>query len=174
MRDELMPFQKIAVSKLLAEINSAEAYYKVDGRPQVIAFRAPTGSGKTIVMTDVIEKIINGTETIVEQPEAIFIWLSDSPQLNEQSKVKIITKADKIRPNQCVTIEDDSFDQEVLDDGMIYFLNTQKLGKSSRLVSGGDDRTYTIWQTLQNTAEQKSDHLYLIIDVAMSETQNRA
>ena len=58
MRDELMPFQKIAVSKLLAEINSAEAYYKVDGRPQVIAFRAPTGSGKTIVMTDVIEKII--------------------------------------------------------------------------------------------------------------------
>ena len=166
MRDELMPFQKIAVSKLLAEINSAEAYYKVDGRPQVIAFRAPTGSGKTIVMTDVIEKIINGTETIVEQPEAIFIWLSDSPQLNEQSKVKIITKADKIRPNQCVTIEDDSFDQEVFDDGMIYFLNTQKLGKSSRLVSGGDDRTYTIWQTLQNTAEQKSDHLYVIIDEA--------
>ncbi len=166
MRDELISFQQTAVSKLLAEINSAKAYYKVDGRPQVIAFRAPTGSGKTIVMTTVIEDILNGTETTVEQPEAIFVWLSDSPQLNEQSKTKIITKADKIRPNQCVTIEDDSFDQEMLDDGMIYFLNTQKLGKSSRLVSGGDSRTYTIWQTLQNTAEQKGDHLYVIIDEA--------
>lgn len=166
MRDELISFQQRAVSKLLAEINSAAAYHKVDGRPQVIAFRAPTGSGKTIVMTTVIENILNGTETTVEQPEAIFVWLSDSPQLNEQSKTKIITKADKIRPNQCVTIEDDSFDQEMLDDGMIYFLNTQKLGKSSRLVSGGDDRTYTIWQTLQNTAGRKGDHLYVIIDEA--------
>ena len=132
----------------------------------MIAFRAPTGSGKTIVMTTVIEDIFNGTETTVEQPEAIFVWLSDSPQLNEQSKTKIIQKADKIRPNQCVTIEDDSFDREMLDDGMIYFLNTQKLGKSSRLVIGGDNRTYTIWQTLQNTADRKGDHLYVIIDEA--------
>lgn len=166
MREELISFQQTAVSKLLAEINSAVAYHKVDGRPQVIAFRAPTGSGKTIVMTTVMEDILNGTETTVEQPEAIFVWLSDSPQLNEQSKTKIIQKADKIRPNQCITIEDDSFDQEMLDDGMIYFLNTQKLGKSSRLVSGGDSRTYTIWQTLQNTAVQKGDHLYVIIDEA--------
>lgn len=166
MRDELISFQQTAVSKLLAEIKSAMAYHKVDGRPQVIAFRAPTGSGKTIVMTTVIENIFNGTETTIEQPEAIFVWLSDSPQLNEQSKTKIIQKADKIRPNQCVTIEDDSFDQEMLDDGTIYFLNTQKLGKSSRLVSDGDSRTYTIWQTMQNTAEQKGDHLYVIIDEA--------
>ena len=173
MRDELISFQQIAVSKLLAEINSAQAYHRVDGRPQVIAFRAPTGSGKTIVMTEVIEDILNGTETTVEQPEAIFVWLSDSPQLNEQSKTKIIQKADKIRPNQCVTIEDDSFDQEMLDDGMIYFLNTQKLGKASRLVSGSDSRTYTIWQSLQNTAERKGNHLYVIIDEAHRGMQDR-
>ncbi len=166
MRDELMSFQQTAVAKLLAEINSAVMYHKVDGRPQVIAFRAPTGSGKTIVMTTVIENILNGTATTVEQPEAIFVWLSDSPQLNEQSKMKIIQKADKIRLSQCVTIEDESFDQELLDDGTIYFLNTQKLGKSSRLVSSGDNRTYTIWQTLQNTAEQKGERLYVIIDEA--------
>jgi len=166
MRDELISFQKIAVSKLVAEIKSAQAYNKVDGRPQVIAFRAPTGSGKTIVMTTVIEDILNGTETTIEEPEAIFIWLSDSPQLNEQSKNKIIQKADKIRPKQCVNIEDDSFDREVLEDGTIYFLNTQKLGKSSNLVKSGDGRTYTIWQTLQNTAEKKGDHLYVIIDEA--------
>lgn len=173
MRDELISFQQTAVSKLLAEINSAQAYHRVDGRPQVIAFRAPTGSGKTIVMTEVIEDILNGTETTVEQPEAIFVWLSDSPQLNEQSKTKIIQKADKIRPNQCVTIEDDSFDQEMLDDGMIYFLNTQKLGKASRLVSGSDSRTYTIWQSLQNTAERKGNHLCVIIDEAHRGMQDR-
>ena len=166
MRDELISFQQKAVLRLLAAINSATAYHKIDRHPQVIAFRAPTGSGKTIVMTAVIEDILNGTDIIPEQPEAIFVWLSDSPQLNEQSKTKIIQKADKIRPNQCVTIAEDSFDQETLDDGMIYFLNTQKLGKNSCLVSAGDNRTYTIWQTLQNTIEQKGDRLYVIIDEA--------
>lgn len=166
MRDELISFQKTAVQNLLHEISSAVAYHKVDGRPQVIAFRAPTGSGKTIVMATVIEDVFCGNETRIEQPEAIFVWLSDSPQLNEQSRMKIILKADKIQPAQCVTITEDSFDQETLDEGHIYFLNTQKLGKSSRLVTGGDSRTWTIWQTLQNTVEKKGDHLYFIIDEA--------
>lgn len=166
MREILMPFQKTAVSKLLDEIASAAAYYKVDKRPQVIAFRAPTGSGKTIVMTTVIEDILNETASRMEQPEAIFVWLSDSPQLNEQSRMKMILKADKIRPGQCVNITEDSFDEKTLEEGHIYFLNTQKLGKSSRLVSNGDNRNYTIWQTLQNTAAEKSDRLYVIIDEA--------
>ena len=173
MRDELMAFQKVAVSQLLNELSSAIAYHSFDGRPQVIAFRAPTGSGKTIVMATVIEDVFCGNETRVEQPEAIFVWLSDSPQLNEQSKTKIILKADKIQPGQCITIQEDSFDQETLDDGHIYFLNTQKLGRTSRLVTGGDNRTWTIWQTLQNTAESKGDHLYIIIDEAHRGMQDR-
>ena len=61
----------------------------------------------------------------------------------------------------------------MLDDGMIYFLNTQKLGKASRLVSGSDSRTYTIWQSLQNTAERKGNHLYVIIDEAHRGMQDR-
>lgn len=166
VRDELISFQKTTVSKLLNEVTSASAYHKVDGRPQVIAFRAPTGSGKTIVMATVIEDILNGNENRLEQPEAIFVWLSDSPQLNEQSRMKIILKADKIQPGQCITIAEDTFDQETLDEGHIYFLNTQKLGKSSKLVSHGDGRAFTIWQTLQNTKERKGDHLYVIIDEA--------
>lgn len=58
----------------------------------------------------------------------------DSPALNEQSKQKFDLKADKIRFGQCVTIDDSSFDQEMLDDGHIYFLNTQKLSKTANLV----------------------------------------
>ena len=41
MRDELISFQQTAVSKLLAEINSAQAYHRVDGRPQVMAPAPP-------------------------------------------------------------------------------------------------------------------------------------
>lgn len=97
---------------------------------------------------------------------SIIVWLSDSPQLNEQSKQKIDAKADKIRLGQCVTISEDSFDQEVFDDGHIYFLNTQKLSATSKLTKNGDGRTYTIWQTIANSVRDKSDRLYFIIDEA--------
>ncbi|MCD8110559.1 MAG: DEAD/DEAH box helicase family protein [Clostridiales bacterium] len=166
MKAELFPFQKRALKEL--RMKSAEAIfrYRRTHANQVISFTAPTGAGKTIIMAALIESIFFGDEEYPEQPEAIIVWLSDSPQLNEQSKDKIDLKADKIRFGQCVTIQDESFDQETFDDGHIYFLNTQKLGKSSNLTKHTDSRQYTIWETLANTAREKSDRLYVIIDEA--------
>lgn len=126
MKVELFPFQKTALARLRQSAATALGNYRSTHTPQVVSYTAPTGAGKTIVMSALIEDIYYGDELYPEQPEAIFIWLSDSPQLNEQSRLKIDLKADKIRLNQCVVISDDSFDMEVLEDGHIYFLNTQK------------------------------------------------
>ena len=133
MKVELFPFQKTALARLRQSVATALGNYRSTHTPQVVSYTAPTGAGKTIVMSALIEAIYYGDELYPDQNEAIFIWLSDSPQLNEQSRLKIDLKADKIRLNQCVVISDDSFDMEVLEDGHIYFLNTQKLSKSSNL-----------------------------------------
>ena len=166
MKVELFPFQKTALFKLRQSVATALGNYRNTHTPQVVSYTAPTGAGKTIVVSALIEAILFGDEFYSDQNEAIFIWLSDSPQLNEQSKLKINLKADKIRMNQCVTISDDSFDMEILEDGHVYFLNTQKLSKSSNLTKHSDGRQYTIWETLANTVREKSDRLYFIIDEA--------
>lgn len=152
MRDELFSFQKRAVSAVLEKVKLANAYYPVANQPQIVSFTAPTGSGKTIMAATAIENILYGCETFPAQPDSIFVWLSDSPQLNEQSREKFILKADKIRLHQLVTIKEETFDQETLEDGHIYFLNTQKLGKmrkthafrrrASYLVNLGDAAKY--------------------------------
>lgn len=166
MKFELFPFQKTALARLRQSVATALGNYRSTHTPQVVSYTAPTGAGKTIVMSALIEDIYYGDELYPEQPEAIFIWLSDSPQLNEQSRLKIDLKADKIRLNQCVVISDDAFDMETLEDGHIYFLNTQKLSKSSNLTKNSDGRQYTIWETLSNTVREKGDRLYFIIDEA--------
>ncbi len=173
MKVELFPFQKKALAGLRMQSAEALGSYRRTHSPQVVSFTAPTGAGKTIIMASLIESIYFGDDTYPDQQNAIFVWLSDSPQLNEQSKQKIDLKADKIRLDQCVTITEETFDREVLDDGHIYFLNTQKLGKSSNLTKHSDTRQYTIWETLANTAREKSDHLYLIIDEAHRGMQGR-
>ena len=166
MKIELFPFQKTALARLRQSAATALGNYRSTHTPQVVSYTAPTGAGKTIVMSALIEDIYYGDELYPEQTEAIFIWLSDSPQLNEQSRLKIDLKADKIRLNQCIVISDDAFDMEMLEDGHIYFLNTQKLSKSSNLTKHSDGRQYTIWETLSNTVREKGDRLYFIIDEA--------
>lgn len=145
MRVELFPFQKRALADIRMKTAEAMGSYHRTHAPQVVSFTAPTGAGKTIIMASLIENIFFGDENYEEQQNSIIIWLSDSPQLNEQSKIKIDTKADKIRLGQCITVSEDSFDREMFDDGHVYFLNTQKLSKTSNLTKNGDGRTYTIW-----------------------------
>lgn len=166
MLDELITFQKRALAKLRDHCAAAHNEYRNSRQNQVVSFTAPTGAGKTIIMSALIEDILFGNEKYVEQPDAIFVWLSDSPELNLQSKEKIDAKADKIKLSQCVVISDDSFDREMLEEGHIYFLNTQKLSCSSNLTQHSDNRQYTIWETLANTIDEKADKLYFIIDEA--------
>lgn len=165
MKVELFPFQKKALNELRMFTAEALGGYRRTHVPQVVSFTAPTGAGKTIIMASLIEDIFFGDDNYPDQQNAVFVWLSDSPQLNEQSKLKIDTKSDRIRVSQTVTVTEDSFDQEMFDDGYIYFLNTQKLSKTSNLTKSGD-RNYTIWETLANTAREKSDRFYVIIDEA--------
>ena len=173
MRIELFPFQKRALADIRMKTAEAMGSYHRTHAPQVVSFTAPTGAGKTIIMSALIEAVLFGDEQYMEQPNAIIVWLSDSPQLNEQSKQKIDSKADKIKLSQCVTISEESFDKEVFEDGHVYFLNTQKLSVTSKLTKNGDGRTYTIWQTLANTFWEKSDRLYFIIDEAHRGMQGR-
>lgn len=173
MKVELFPFQKRALGDIRMKAAEALGSYHRTHAPQVVSFTAPTGAGKTIIMSALIESILYGDDTYAEQPNAIIVWLSDSPQLNEQSKLKIDSKADKIRLSQCVTVTEDSFDKETFEDGHIYFLNTQKLSVTSKLTKNGDGRSYTIWETLANTVRDKSDRLYFIIDEAHRGMQGR-
>ena len=173
MRVELFSFQKRALADIRMKTAEAMGSYHRTHAAQVVSFTAPTGAGKTIIMSALIEDILFGDDQYVEQPDAIIVWLSDSPQLNEQSKQKIDSKADKIKLFQCVTVSEDSFDKEVFEDGHIYFLNTQKLSVTSKLTKNSDGRTYTIWQTLANTVREKSDRLYFIIDEAHRGMQGR-
>ncbi|MBC5730583.1 DEAD/DEAH box helicase [Pseudoflavonifractor hominis] len=171
MKVNLISFQDKAVKDLRVDIADALDNYRRRKKTQVVSLQAPTGAGKTIIAAGLIEDIYFGSTladgtTFDEQPEAIFVWLSDSPELNAQSKQKIELKTSKLRFGQCVTIAEDSFDMEMLEDGHVYFLNTQKISRNGKLTQHSDDRQYTIWETLDNTIQNKADRLYFIIDEA--------
>ena len=96
---------------------------------------------------------------------SVFLWLSDSPTLNDQSLAKLMQASDMLALTDLVIVGSD-FDAERFDSGKVYFLNTQKLSQSGLLTKGGDDRRYTIWDTFTNTQREIPDRFYVIIDEA--------
>ena len=164
MKVTLFDFQEVALEELRAKLTAARLLSSVDS-PQAVSFSAPTGAGKTIVMTALFEDIFFGQPGFDAQSDASILWISDMPELNEQTRLKIEGKSDRIRVRQLVTI-DASFDDERLEGGNIYFVNTQKLGTEKRLTRKGDERQHSIWETLTNTARTATSRFYVVIDEA--------
>ncbi|NLF78560.1 MAG: DEAD/DEAH box helicase family protein [Chloroflexi bacterium] len=164
MKVTLFDFQEDALAELHKKLAQARPFASTDN-PQAISFSAPTGAGKTIVMTALFEDILFGSSDLEAQPDAVILWLSDMPELNEQTRLKIESKSDRIRVRQLVTV-DSTFDAEQLAGGAIYFMNTQKLGTDKLLTRKGDQRQHTIWETFTNTALALPDRFYVVIDEA--------
>jgi type III restriction enzyme len=164
MRFTLKDFQLDAADRLMDEVSEARPG-AARGKAKAIVLSSPTGSGKTVIITEMIERILFGYNGVAADPKATFLWLSDLPQLNEQSKGKIAEASDKIDPTRLVTIEN-WFKDPRLRPGMVYFLNTQKLTSASLLTQQGDDRESTIWQIIERTVAAAPASFYLIIDEA--------
>jgi len=166
MKLELKDFQEVAVDQLISKLKPAKREVFEGGDHQAVILAAPTGSGKTVITAALIEEILTGSDRFNAEPDAVFLWLSDQPVLNEQSKKRIASASTKLGNSDLVIVDAD-FDREIFAGGKVYFINTQKLGKDKLLTSGrGDKRTYTIWETISNTAKAKADRFYLIIDEA--------
>jgi len=102
MKVTLFDFQKDALGKLREALVSARKSVSPDNQ-QVVAFSAATGSGKTIMMTALFEAILDEPDDQLAwpldwapQPDAVILWVSDMPELNEQTKLKIESKSDKV------------------------------------------------------------------------------
>ncbi len=164
MRFTLKDFQVVAADQLMAALLDAPARRRTR-RPQAVVLSSPTGSGKTVIATEMIERVFYGHDGQPGDPKAVVLWLSDQPQLNEQSKKKIAEASDKIPPHRLVTIEHRSNPERLLP-GHVYFLNNQKLAVSSLITKQGDKQERTIWQIIEATTKAAPASFYLIIDEA--------
>lgn len=164
MRLILKDFQEEKTTELLEKLRSAAREAK-RGEHQAVVLSSPTGSGKTIMATSAIERLVAGDDRIPPRREARFLWITDQPELNEQTRRKILDASSLIGPSKLLVVGS-SFDQQEFAPGVVHFLNTQKLGREKVLVTSGDKRTYTLWDTVTNTAKKYPDDFFVIIDEA--------
>lgn len=184
MKFTLKDYQSDAVADVLVNLRKGRRFYHLEGDRSAFSLAATTGAGKTVAAAAVIEALFYGDDSFdfESDPSAVILWFSDDPSLNEQTRARLMQASDRIRSSDLVVVQN-TFNAEKFAPGKVYFLNTSKLSKNSLLVRGyADDdanqltglgsssrpdmRTYTIWDTIQNTIEDESLTLNLILDEA--------
>ncbi len=182
MKFTLKPYQEEAVVAALENLEEAKTRFHRDGVLSSFSLAATTGSGKTVMAAAAIEALFFGNSDfeVDADPGAVVIWFSDNPNLNEQTRLRLLEASDKLSHSHLVTIEP-PFDVARLEPRKVYFLNAQKLGKNSLLVRGHvedpnapslgfaptpDLQGRTIWETIGNTINQEDLTVYLILDEA--------
>lgn len=76
----------------------------------------------------VFEALFDGSEEFEFDGDssAVVLWVTDDPNLNEQTRFRIIEASDRLGSSRLVVIRD-KFDADRLEAGKVYFLNRQKL-----------------------------------------------
>ncbi len=167
MRYELMDYQRGAALEVLDRLDRARRDWS-GGYRSSFALSAITGSGKTVIATAVIEAVLHGSADfgVDADPQATFLWITDDPALNRQTRNRMLDASDLLAPRTLQAL-DDGFLDPALAPGRVYFLNVQKLSKSARLVQSRTNlRQVSFWDVLANTVASPTTTLYLILDEA--------
>lgn len=174
MRFELKGYQDQATSEIGDALSWAFERFEKSQKLSAISLSAATGAGKTVIATAVIERLLYGDENTTPNPNLTFLWLTDDPNLNEQTRRKMMVGSSKIKPGQLVSVTAD-LDQRMLDPGKVYFCHIQQLGRGATNYNKvGDERDFSLWDIIGNTINFRGNEFVLIIDEAHRGTKRRA
>lgn len=168
MRYELRDYQRDAATEILKRLDRARRDWREDGDRTSFALSAITGSGKTVIATAVIEALFFGSTDLRTErdPKVTFLWITDDKALNRQTKARMLDASELLNNWQLREV-DEAFPDASLAPGHVYFLNTQKLSRTSRLAQGGTNaREFSFWDILHATITAGETDLVLVLDEA--------
>jgi type III restriction enzyme len=149
----LRPYQDKAVSDLYSAAN----YLLQKAGNKVIVLKAPTGSGKTIMMAEFLKRLVseNTTDFLLS-----FIWAAPH-KLHMQSKEKLERYYYENKTLKCSFFED-LVDKNIAENEML-FLNWESINKQDNIFIRENESEFNLSTVLQNTRDQ-GRQVILIID----------
>jgi type III restriction enzyme len=164
----LKNFQKKTVRRVLKVLDDAYEIWAEDGDESAVLLVAPTGSGKTVMATEVIEGLLDGSNEARERPTLRVLWLTDSPSLNRQSADKMDRYGDHLSYGKNLVVVDETYDEEVLASGSVTFTHIQQLtsSASSWWPNESKGKKNALWHAIAKTVRDHGDDFLLVIDEA--------
>lgn len=159
---ELKEYQQKAVFELRKEIIRRLG---IREKRQKIVFKAPTGSGKTIMAFSILSEVMEAVQEKYDLPsqEVAYIWLAPN-KLHEQSYFKMknffsVTKS--LRPMRW---DDIDHDLERLQSGDILFLNWESVNKDNAIIMRESEQRRNLQEIAYRTQIENKTPIVVIVD----------
>ncbi len=151
---ESRDYQKEAIKNLHTKVEKA----LMTPENKVIIFQAPTGSGKTLMVSEVLKKLVRGRKS---EKAFSFVWVSVR-MLHEQSKEKLEKYYEDNRLIQCSYFED--LEDRKIGENEILFINWHSINKKDiNIMVRENEQDNNLNSIIRNTKEEDRD-IILIID----------
>ena len=151
---QLKDYQNTAIKKLLARSKELLAQ---SGEKKII-FKAPTGSGKTIMTAEFLKQLIDDKE--IKTPLS-FIWTAPR-KLHTQSKEKLEKYYEDTRAIECSDFED--LTDKQIAENEILFLNWESINKKDKnTIVKENEKEFYLSKIVENTKDEGRE-IVLIID----------
>jgi type III restriction enzyme len=151
---ELKNYQKEAVASLKETV---EKLLRSSER-EICIFQAPTGSGKTIMVSELLKKLVRDRR---DDKKFSFVWISVR-MLHEQSKEKLEKYYEDDRLLQCSYFED--LEDRKVGENEILFINWHSINKKDiNIYVRENEQDNNLNRIMQNTKEEGRE-IVLIID----------
>ncbi len=106
MRFILKDYQFDASKRIVKQLRLATNQFASDTSMYwSVILSAPTGAGKTVIASSVIETLFDGGTGVAEDPLATVLWVTDDPALNEQTKRNMLSASTTLGPGRLTTID---------------------------------------------------------------------
>jgi type III restriction enzyme len=148
-----LKYKQTAIKKLLEKANELLEYDRSDN----IVFKAPTGSGKTIIMAEVLLSFVSERK---DQRTFSFIWAAPR-KLHLQSKEKLENFYKDNRILECSNIED--LAEKKIEENEILFLNWESINKKDNVFIRENENDFNLTSIISNTLEEGRE-IILVID----------
>lgn len=150
---QLKIYQENAIDELLTKSKRLLGY---SGNKKLV-FKAPTGSGKTIMMAEFLKQLVDDRDV---KQSLSFIWTAPR-QLHIQSREKLENYFETSRALKCSYFED--LDDRKISENEILFFNWESINKANAIYIRDNEQDFNLSKVLERTREEERK-IILIID----------
>ena len=150
---ELKEYQEKHVGQLKDKIDE---FLKLEAS-KLCVLKSPTGSGKTIMMAEMIKRL---AENRNDGKELAFIWIAVH-RLHDQSKEKLEKYYEDLQAISCSYFED--LQDRQIQDGEILFFNWQSINQENNIYIRDNETEFNLSRVVENT-KNAGRKIVLIID----------
>lgn len=158
---ELKDYQKKAVRELKAKLIDM---LNQDEDRQKLVFKAPTGSGKTVMASTLLDELTQELPTCGEciYTQVAWVWIAPNKlhQQSYKSMRNFFSETRSLHPvmfDECDTVEG-------LKQGDVLFLNWESINKDNAVIVRDNEQNRTLYELLRRTRIQQNVPIVVVID----------